>query len=128
MIITLTGRVTSGFGEGRRFTQLLWVKKQIREELGFEPYFGTLNLCLPSDAQIFSLLDKFSGIRIPAREGFASGRLYKALIAGEVHGAIVRPEVPDYPKGLLEVLAPINLREKLHLKDGDEVEIKIWLR
>jgi len=128
MIITLRGRVSSGLGEGRRFTQLPWVKKQIREELGFEPYPGTLNLRLPAHAQIFSLLDKFSGIRIPAREGFASGRLYKALIAGEVHGAIVRPEVPDYPEGFLEVLAPIDLREKLRLRDDDEIEIKIWLK
>jgi len=128
MIITVKGRVSSGLGEGRRFTQISWVKKQIREKLGFELYPGTLNLCLPSDAQIFSLLDKFSGIKIPAKKEFASGRLYRALIADEVHGAIVRPDVPDYPKGILEILAPISLREKLYLKDGDEVEIKIWLK
>ena len=128
MIVTLKGIVSSGSGEGKRFTQLRWVKKQIRKKLGFEPYAGTLNLYLSPDAQIFSLLNKFSGIRIPARGGFASGRLYKVLIADKVHGAIVRPEVPDYPKGLLEIIAPINLREKFNLRDGDEVEIKVWLK
>ena len=127
-MITLRGRVSSGLGEGRKFIQLPWVKRQIQEDLGFDPYPGTLNLYLSSDTRIFSLLDKFRGIRISAREEFASGRLYKALIANKVHGAMIRPDVPDYPKGLLEILAPINLRDKFNLRDGDEVEIKIWLK
>jgi len=127
MIINVKGRVTRGLGEGKKFTQLPWVKRLIQEKIGFEPYPGTLNLRLSSDAQIFTLLEKFSGIRISPREGFASGRIYKALIAGEVHGAVVRPEVPNYPEDVLEILASVNLREEFNLRDGDEVEIKIWL-
>jgi len=127
MIITVRGKVSSGIGEGRKFIQLSWVKKQIEKKLGFEPHPGTLNLRLSPNAPIFVLLNKFSGMEIPAKGNLASGRLYRALIAGKVYGAIVRPEIPDYPKELLEILAPVNLREKLHLKDGDELEIKIWL-
>jgi len=127
MMVTLRGKVSSGLGEGRKFTQVPWVRRQIQENLRFEPCPGTLNLFLSSDAQISDLIDKFSGIKISAREGFASGRIYKALIAGKVHGAVIRPEVPDYPENLLEIIAPINLRKNLNLRDGDEVEIKIWL-
>ena len=125
-MLILRGRVSSGLGEGKRFTQLPWVKRLIREKLGFDPYPGTLNLRLPSNAQVSKMLEKISCIRISSRGPFASGRLYKALISSEVHGAVIRPEVPDYPEDIIEILAPIDLREKFNLRDGDEVEIKIW--
>jgi riboflavin kinase len=41
--------------------------------------------------------------------------------------AIVIPEIADYPEDVLEVIAPINLRDKLSLKNGDTVQIKITL-
>mgnify|MGYP000058810168 FL=1 len=128
MIITVKGKVSSGLGDGKRFIQLPWIKKYVQRKFGFDPYPGTLNLCLPSNAQIFLLLKKNGGMRISAKGDFASGRFYKALIAGKIHGAIVRPEVSGYPENLLEVLAPINLREKLRLKDGDELKVKVWLK
>ena len=127
MIVSIRGEVSKGLGEGRKFTQLAWFKRQIREKLGFEPYPGTLNIRVSPEEQIVRFLDMFSGIRIQARRPFVSGRVYKALIAGRIHGAIVRPEVPDYPRDILEILAPIDLRENLNLRDGDEVRIKIWL-
>jgi len=127
MMLVLRGKVSSGLGEGKKFTQLPWVKRLIREKLGFEPYPGTLNLRLSSNVKISKMLDKFSCIRISSRGDFASGRLYKALISSEVHGAVIRPEVPDYPEDIIEILAPIGLREKFNLRDGDEVEVKILL-
>jgi riboflavin kinase len=42
--------------------------------------------------------------------------------------AIVIPDVPNYPEDVLEIVAPVNLREKLQLKDGDHVEIEVTLR
>ena len=38
-------------------------------------------------------------------------------------GAVVRPERSSYPSTLLEIIAPVNLREALSLSDGDEVEM-----
>ena len=38
-------------------------------------------------------------------------------------GAIVRPERTSYPASLLELIAPVNLRDSLDLSDGDEVEV-----
>ncbi|MEM2477681.1 MAG: DUF120 domain-containing protein, partial [Thermoproteota archaeon] len=32
-----------------------------------------------------------------------------------------------YPKDILEIIAPVNLRETLGLKDGDEIEITVLL-
>jgi len=128
MIATVKGKVFTGLNEGRRFTELPWVRKIVKEKLGFEPYPGTMNLTLPSDAQIGTLLKKFKGWKIPPEKGYFPGRLYKALIMGKVAGGVVRPEVPSYPENVLEVIAPTCLREEFHLKDGDEVKVKIWLK
>ncbi len=127
MEVTVKARVFSGEGNGRRYIELPWVKKQIKEKMGFESYRGTLNLTLSSDAKIISLLNKAKGLRIIPEKGFFPGRLHKALINGEVYGAVVQPEVPGYPENVLEVVAPVSLRERFGLRDGDEVELKIWL-
>ena len=127
MIVTVKGKVFSGHGDGRRFIELTWVRKQIKRKLSFEPYPGTLNLILPLDPNTTGLLNKFKGIEIVPEKGYFPGRLYEALINGRVNGAVVRPEVPGYPDQLLDVVAPMFLREEFDLKDGDEVEVKIRL-
>jgi riboflavin kinase len=124
--ITLRGKVFSGGGTGSLFVNLTWAKKQFMEKLGFSPYPGTLNLQLPSRADTENLR-KAEGIKIEPQEGFHSGRCFKALVMGKVWGAIVIPEVQDYPSDILEILAPVNLRKALKLKDGTEVEVTIWL-
>jgi len=127
MILTIKGKVFTGVSEGKRFTELPWVKKQITKQLGFEPYPGTLNLLVSSDFQMGNMLSRFRGRAILPEEGHFSGRLYKALIMESVLGALVRPEISGYPEDTVEILAPICLREEFDLRDGDEVEIKIWL-
>ncbi len=127
MIVTVKGKVFSGHGEGKKFTELPWVRKEIRERLGFEPYPGTLNLSLSSDIKIGNLLSKSGGWLIQAKKGFKEGRLYRALVLGKVPGGVMRPIVPNYPENVIEVVAPIFLREELGLRDDDEIEVQIWL-
>ena len=127
MIVTVKGKIFTGSGDGKKYISLHWVRRQAKEKLGFDPYPGTLNLTLPPDAEIIRLLKAFRGWETPSKKGYFPGRFYRALIMGEVFGAVVRPEVPSYPETVLEVIAPLYLREKFRLKDGDELEIKIWL-
>jgi CTP-dependent riboflavin kinase len=37
----------------------------------------------------------------------------------------VVPDVPGYPADLLEILAPVNLRKTLGLKDEMEIEVTV---
>lgn len=67
------------------------------------------------------------GVKIEPPEGFCQGRCFKALVMKKVWGAVVVPDVPDYPRDLLEILAPVNLRDAFKLKDGVEIEVSIWL-
>jgi riboflavin kinase len=126
--ITLRGRVSSGGGKGSFFVDLPWARKQFKDKLGFNPYSGTLNLQITPGTDINELRNKTKGIKIESPEGFCEGRCFKALIMEELWGAVVVPDVPGYPHDLLEILGPVNLREKLGLKDGMEIEVTVWLK
>jgi len=61
-------------------------------------------------------------MKICPADGYCNGLLFKAFI-GTLECAIVVPEVAGYPKALLEIIAPVNLRETLQLEDGGEVTV-----
>ncbi|RLI37131.1 hypothetical protein DRO55_02030 [Candidatus Bathyarchaeota archaeon] len=125
MMLSLRGRVCSGVGRGASFLRMGWVREQFVEKFGFEPYPGTLNLNVSREET--RLLGEFRGIEITPKEGFRSGRCFRAVVMGKIPGVVVKPEVEGYPSNLLEIAAPICLREELNLKDGDEVEVTILL-
>ena len=64
---------------------------------------------------------------IKPEKGYFSGKLYKALIMDQIQGGVVIPNIPNYPKNLIEIVSPVHLRDELNLKDGDIVEVKIFL-
>ncbi len=129
--IIIRGRVFSGIGEGRYYVSLNGYKKQFIEKLGFEPYPGTLNLKIPREQMFFRRrLDEEEGIMIngfktPHRT-FGDVKAFKCRIHG-IKGAVVLPKRTHYPKDVLEVIAPVKLRDALGLKDGDYVEVEVIL-
>ena len=125
--IDLKGTVISGDGDGKKFMELPWVKRQTTEKLGFTPYPGTLNLKLTKEtAKHRKLIEKAPSEKILPAEGYCDGLLFKAFI-GIVQCAIVIPQVAGYPKDLLEVVAPVYLRQALQLEDGCEVTVTVNL-
>jgi riboflavin kinase len=125
--IELNGTVFSSRGEGKKFLELPWVKQQIKQKLGFTPYLGTLNVMLSEESvKRKKLLEKAHPIKVFPADGYCSGTLIKAFI-GKLECAIVIPEVAGYPKGVLEIIAPVNLRETLQLEDGGEVKVTVNL-
>ena len=125
MKIELSGRVFTGQGGGRKYMERPWVKRQMEEKLGFTPYAGTLNLRLSKDGeQQRKVLEKSAFLRVCSSEGCCSGLLFKASI-GTQDCAVVIPEVEGYPKDVLEVIAWTNLKERLQLRDGDEVTVTV---
>ncbi|AEA47052.1 winged helix-turn-helix domain-containing protein/riboflavin kinase [Archaeoglobus veneficus] len=129
--IILKGRVFGGVGEGAYYVSLEGYRKQFIEKLGFDPYPGTLNLKIPKEQMFFrKRLDQEEGITI---EGFSTEdrtfgdvKAFKCRIDG-MEGAIVIPQRTHYPADVLEVIAPVKLREHLGLEDGDTVEIEVIL-
>jgi len=123
--IELNGRVFTGQGEGRKYLERPWVKREIEEKLGFTPYAGTLNLKMSAESvEQRKVLEKQAFLRVCAAEGCCSGIIFKAKL-GAQECAVVIPEVDGYPKDVLEVISWTNLREKLRLRDGDEVKVTV---
>ncbi len=123
--LTLDGKVVSGQGNGRKYIALPWVTQQIEEKLGFTPYIGTLNIQLSKKSKRQKkLLEKAKSVTICPAEGYCVGLLVKAHVNG-LECAVVLPQVEGYPENLLEVIASVNLRETLKLKDGDSVTVTV---
>jgi riboflavin kinase, archaea type len=123
--LVFEGTVYSGKGEGKKFVDLPWVKKQIEEKLEFSPYLGTLNLHLAEGSiKQKVLLENTTGLEIKPLPKFCPGVMYKAQI-GDLECAIVIPKIPNYPSDVLEIIAPVCLRERLKLVDGSLVSVLV---
>jgi riboflavin kinase len=105
---------------------------QIIEKLGFDPYPGTLNLKLTDSSDIYfrDVLSHRAGILI---KGFSDGKrtygsvkAFKAKVRG-IDAAVLLIERTHYGRDILEVIAPVNLRQALNLKDGDRVSVEVYL-
>jgi riboflavin kinase, archaea type len=123
--ITFHGKVITGEGNGKKYLALPWVKQQIEEKLGYTPFLGTLNLKLNKEtAARKKFLEKARATTICPVQGYCVGTLYQAIV-GNVACAIVAPKIEGYKEDLLEVIAPVNLRAALKLKDGDAVTVSV---
>jgi riboflavin kinase, archaea type len=121
----LEGTVFTGEGNGKKYIALPWVKRQLKEKLGITPFLGTLNLKLtPQNIQRRKKLQEKKAAVISPPEGYCEGLLFKAVI-GEIECAVVIPKIEKYPKDVLEVIASVNLRDALKLRDGDEVNVSV---
>jgi riboflavin kinase len=124
MTFSIRAQVIQGQGQGKKFVNLEWVRDQIRDKFGFTPYPGTLNLRLDSSNmssfQIY--IQSHHGISIGSNLGGCEGLCYRIRVNG-LTGIILIPQVPDYSRKQLEVIASVNLRNALSLDDGDEIEI-----
>ncbi len=97
-------------------------------KLGIDPYPGTLNLDIidAEDVKKLKEIKKRKGIEIiPAEPGFCSAKCFHVLICGKIKGALIIPQVPDYPESKLEIISADRIRDVLSLKAGDLVEVEI---
>ena len=127
--VALEGTVFSGEGVGARFVGLPWVREQIRSELCFDPFLGTLNLHL-KDKEAKFLREKLKGtktIEIIPQNGFYKALCFRVLISKKINGYAIIPKKPNYPLNVLEIVAATCLRKALSLNDGDKVEVTLVL-
>jgi CTP-dependent riboflavin kinase len=124
----LTGRIVNGVGKASFFTALDWVQKQCVEKLHFSPYPGTLNIEIDeSSIPILRTLQKRPGVKLLSPDpNFCNARALPAFLRN-VGGAIIIPdeEVNIHGKNILEVIAPVCLKEMLAITDGERVNLVV---
>jgi len=129
--ITLEGVLFTGLGEGAYYVNKDGYRKQFIEKLGFDPYPGTLNLKLTTeyDMKTRSELETYPAIILEGFKDesrtFGSVKCYPVVINNKVKGAVVSAMRSHYNSSVLEVVAPLFLRGKLKLKDGNKVKVEV---
>jgi len=93
---------------------------------GFTPYPGTLNLKLDEEGKRLRRVLEVNPTVIASENGYCRGKCFKARL-GFIDVVVIIPEVEGYPDDMLEVVAPVNLRESFGLKDGELVVLSIVL-
>ncbi|WP_129116152.1 DUF120 domain-containing protein [Halegenticoccus tardaugens] len=123
MRFTVRGVVTSGYGRGKEFIKLEGYARQFEERLEYKPYPGTLNLEL--DDPVRDRLDWADAVRIEGWESGADsfGAVYCYLASpvdgnGSIPLHVIVPDRTDHDKSTIELVSPVNLRDRFELSDG----------
>ncbi|MGE0748789.1 MAG: DUF120 domain-containing protein [Rhodospirillales bacterium] len=128
MAMQITGRLASGVGEGKHFTRLEWARAQFVTKLGIDPFPGTVNLVVddPAELEKWAVLRATPGVVIrPPDPQWCDGRCWKVRIGDDIDAAIVFPGVPGYPENQIEVIAPVDVRERLKVDDGASLRLDV---
>ena len=121
----IDGEVTTGLGKAAYFLSQEFYTREFEKNLGFIPFPGTLNIIVSEDN-----LDEINNIKnnceniIKPDEGFGAVKYIKAILNGNVEGAIVFPAKTTHEENYLEFIALEKLRDKLNLEDGDIVSLE----
>ena len=127
---TLRGRLITGSGQGKHFTQREWARAQFLDKLGFDPFPGTINLIVddPESMKVWNRLMDTPGVRIdnpnPGQHD-CDARCYPVSIDGQIDAAIVLPEVAGDSPVQIEIIAAVGVRAALDVDDGDSLRLEI---
>lgn len=121
----LKGKITSGKGTAKKFLSLKPYKDKIEDRTGFRPFPGTLNLEVELE-KIEEFKERkdeknMEGFEYEGQD-YGGLKLYEAKIEG-LECAVLDIDRSDHDENIVEIVAPVNLRDELGLEDGDEVEI-----
>jgi riboflavin kinase len=125
-VTALKGIYTKGMGEGKYYVSLPEYSKPISKELGKEPFPGTLNLHVnPEERSLF--LARIASTKISGfsttRRTYGDVKFYPITIGGHDAGLLL-PERTSYGPDKVEIVATLELRRALSIKEGDDVVIE----
>lgn len=133
--IDFEGSVVSGMGEGAYYMSLEGYRRQFKDKLGYEPYPGTLNVRLVDQLYMNARreLGRHPSIFV---DGFSDStrtygwvKCYRAIIHdGAVdNAAVLVLERTHYDDSMLEVIAPVSIKQAADIKNGDRIKVQVQL-
>lgn len=131
----LEGIIFSDLGAAAGFMALDWVQRALQQRVGFAPFPATLNLRPKGreDAMAWERVQReLKGIDLfPPNSDFCNAQIFLVEISGaaatqaeSVKGAVLLPEVANYPKDKIEVIASVRLKDRLGVRDGDQLTLE----
>jgi len=129
--IAFGGVLVSGSGEGKYYVGQDEYFLQFHEKLGFRPFLGTLNIRLKSmvDARMKAEMEKIKPVIIHGfnrdNRSFGAIRSYPCIINRKAKGAVIIPERTHHPSDIVEIIAPVDVRKALSLRENDYVHVEI---
>ena len=117
--------------DGAYYMSLDGYRKQFKHHLGYAPFAGTLNLRLDGakDIAARTALESRPGIAIESfkvgERFFGGAKCFPCKVNGKVGGAIIIPLRTHHDIKIVEVIAPMKLRDKLRLKTGEAVVLEV---
>ena len=129
----MTGIIFSDLGLASSFMSMDWVRAALKQSLGFEPFPATLNVRpkAEDDAATWRRTrTERAGVPLASAEkGFCNARLYPIQVssaagANKIDGAVLLPEVKDYPSDKIEIVAPVRLKDHFGVRDGDALTLE----
>lgn len=126
--MVLEGHLVNGLGQAAYFTQLDWVRYQLIESVGIDPFPGTLNLELGDDVSLarWRQWQSMPGHTLESADAaFCKARCYPVQVAGRVPAAVLLPGVADYPEGKIELVAALSIRQHLSLGVTSRLRVEL---
>jgi len=131
--ITLRGKIVTGTGQGKYYISRPDYLSSFKSKLGFTPFHGTLNVRINVEDK--SGLDLIRGswpTIITGFEGeereFGDVLCYPLEVINlDAKAAGIKPTRTHHGENILEIISNVCIRDKMKLKDGDEITIKFSL-
>ena len=131
----LEGIIFSDLGAAAGFMALDWVQRALQQRLGFAPFPATLNLRPKAreDALAWERAQReLKGVDLlPPNSDFCNAHIFLVEISGaaatpaeSVKGAVLLPRVANYPKDKIEVVASVRIKDRLGVRDGDQLTLE----
>lgn len=122
----ISGKVFSGMEVASDYLDMEEYRERIEDASGFTPYPGTLNLkCSDNLREVFSDKEgeRFSGFEKDG-ERYSGFTAYRINLQG-IEAFYLEIDVTDYEDDVAEIVAPVKLRDRLDLEDGQKVTFTV---
>jgi riboflavin kinase len=127
--IVIEGSVITGIGEGAYYVDVY--SSKLKAALGFKPHLGTLNVKIGDD-ESRKAIGRMKNTPPLVLTGFThKGRTfgdvicYRVKVNRKIEAAVVIAQRTHHSDEILEIVAPINIREFLNLEDNDKVTLTV---
>jgi len=127
--ISIQGHIVGGLGEGAYYVEMY--QTRFKKALGFDPFAGTLNVRVIEEEsrKAINRMKHTPPLMVTGftHEGRTFGDVicYRVKVNDKIEAAVVIAQRTHHSRDILEVIAPVDIRKVLKLKDESPVTLTV---